>query len=70
MKQETSTPTDTEKIKTTEAERLARRVEFERELARLSARHVEDGTFATTAVIVVAAVAIAAVMAMLYVALR
>jgi hypothetical protein len=70
MSQRTPSTKDTQGMKTTAADRLARRVEVERELARLPTRHVEDGTFATTAIVVVAAVAIAAVVAMLYVALR
>jgi hypothetical protein len=70
MRQETPAPADTEASKKTQAERLARRVQFEREIARLSKGQVEDAPFVSTALIVVAALAIAAIIAMLYVALR
>ena len=53
-----------------EATRLRKRLELERELARLARTPVDDPTFTFTAIFIVAAVALAAIVAALYVAMH
>jgi hypothetical protein len=53
-----------------DAARLAKRVQVERAVARLAKVPVEDPTLVSTIILIVAAVAIAAIVAALYIALR
>jgi hypothetical protein len=52
-----------------ERARLARRVEIERELARLPARPLEDNIFVTSALVIIATVIVATILAMLFMAM-
>ena len=53
-----------------EAAQLARRIEAERKIADLAKSPVTDPTFTTTAILIIATVALAVIVALLYFAMR